>query len=75
MARPLPLASLLEALDEGLLRRLVAPHDAYLARKGVAPGPGASTDRARLAEALRPGEPDLPLALQHALANLVDLAS
>ncbi|HEU4538863.1 MAG TPA: hypothetical protein VFS00_32310 [Polyangiaceae bacterium] len=66
---------MLGALDEGLLGRLVAPYGAYLARRGVEFGPGAPADRARLAEALGPGDPDLPLALQHALAALVDLAS
>src|SRR5687767_13600252 len=75
MARPLALRALLEGLDEVLLERLLAPHRAFLARRGVAPGADAAAWRATLLQALRPEDPELPVALQHALTALGDLAT
>ncbi|HEU4409121.1 MAG TPA: hypothetical protein VFS43_27940 [Polyangiaceae bacterium] len=72
MAPSLLPSPLLEGLDAGLLGRLLAPYGAFLARRAAAAGPGSP---ARLAAALRPDDPELPVALRHVLGALVKLAT
>jgi hypothetical protein len=75
MVRSPPLRALLEGLDEGLLRRLLAPYAAFCAQKAAAPVGDVPAWRAALARALRLDDPDMPVALQHALWSIGVLAT
>jgi hypothetical protein len=67
--------ALLEGLDEGLLRRLLAPYVELLAQKGAPPADDMRAWRDALEGALRPDAPDKPAPLQHALWAIAALAS
>ncbi len=75
MARSLAASSPFEGLDEGLLRRLLAPFGPSLARLDFGQGVGSPPSSARIAEALRVGAPELPVDLQDVLSLVADLAT
>jgi hypothetical protein len=75
MMSPAVLHALLEGLDEALLRRLLAPYAAFLSRKGAEPDNDAGAWLVALSSVLRPDDPDMPVALQHALWAIAALAS
>jgi hypothetical protein len=75
MATPLLAPWLLAGLDTGLLRRLLAPHRAFLEAHHLTLGDDTPAWRARLAGALNGDDPALPAALQFALSAVGDLAS
>lgn len=75
MARSVATPSPLEGLDEGLLRRLLAPFGPSLARLDFGQGVGSPPSPTRIAEALHVGAPELPVDLQDVLSLVADLAT